>query len=238
MNGLDVLAIAAHPDDIELCAGGTLIRMADHGLKTGILDLSQGDMGTRGDAEARMREATAAADILGLAWRGNAGLPDNGLDNTPAHRDAIIRVVREHRPRIVFLNAPSDRHPDHGNASRLSLDALFYSGLAKHETSQEPWRPPHVFHYLQDRAVFDPSIVVDITSVFERRTQAILAFSSQFLAKDGDGPQTHISSERFFRFIEGRARHYGHMIGAEYGEPFLYASGPLPVRDFSWLAGG
>jgi bacillithiol biosynthesis deacetylase BshB1 len=232
MPRLDVLAIAAHPDDVELCAGGTLIRMADHGLRTGIFDLTRGEMGTRGDAETRLAEACAAADVLGLTWRGNGGLPDNGLTNTPEHREVIVRVIRETRPRVVFINAPSDRHPDHGHAATLTLDALFYSGLAKLETGQEPWRPKHVFHYMQDRPVFEPTLVMDISDVVERKNKAILAFSSQFLAKPGDGPQTHISSERFFKFIEGRSRHYGHMIGVEFGEPFLHVGGPLPM-DFS-----
>lgn len=229
MAHLDVLAIAAHPDDVELCAGGTLAKLAKQGLKTGIFDLTRGEMGTRGTPETRMAEAQAAGDVLRLTWRGNAGMPDNGLTNTPEHREAIIRVVREFRPRICLINAPDDRHPDHGNAARLTLDALFYSGLAKVETGQEPWRPKHVFHYMQDRAVFEPSIVVDITDTIDIKRKSIQAFKSQFLAEKDGGPQTHISSERFYQFIEGRSRHYGHMIGVEFGEPFLYVGGPIPM---------
>ncbi len=227
---LDVLAIAAHPDDVELCAGGTLIALAKKGLKTGIFDLTRGEKGTRGDAETRLAEACTAAEIMGLTWRGNAGLPDNGLTNTPEHRDAIIRVVRETRPKIIFINAPSDRHPDHGNAAVLTLDALFYSGLAKVETGQEPWRPKHIFHYMQDRPVFEPTVVMDISDVVELKKKAILAYKTQFMAEEGDGPQTHISTARFYKFIEGRSRHYGHMIGVEFGEPFLHVGGPLPME--------
>lgn len=230
---LDVLAIAAHPDDVELCAGGTLALMATEGWKTGIFDLTRGEMGTRGDPDTRLAEADAAAAILGLSWRANAGMPDNGLDNTPDHRDRIIRAIRETRPDVVLINAPTDRHPDHGHAARLAVDAIFYSGLAKHDTGQPPHRPAHVLHYLQDRVAFEPSLVVDVTTVFEARRQAVLAYKSQFLTEQDGGPQTHISTARFFHFIEGRARHYGNMIGVEFGEPFLYVGGPVPIRALS-----
>ncbi len=240
---LDVLGISAHPDDIELCAGGTFAKLASQGLNVGILDLTRGEMGTRGTPEIRMAEACAAADLLGLVWRGNAGLPDNGLLNTRDHQDVIISHVRALRPKIVFLNAPEDRHPDHGMGSRLANDACFYSGLAKRETvdadgrPQAPWRPFHQLHYMQDRAVFTPTFVFDITDTVAVKEQAILAYRTQFKAESDEGPQTYISSDRFWEFLRGRTRHFGHMIGVEHGEPFLYANGPVPLTGLDVLLG-
>lgn len=236
---LDALAIAAHPDDTELSCSGTLAALVRQGLKVGVLDLSQGEMGTRGTPEKRLIEAADAAAIIGLHVRDNAGLPDCGFDNTAEHRLAIIRAVRAYRPDICFINAPSDRHPDHGNAAKLSIDALFYSGLAKIESKdangspQEPWRPYHILHYMQDRP-FEPDFVFDISSTIEIKERAILAFSSQFNVETADDePQTYISRPSFFEALRARSRHYGHLIGVEFGEPFQYYGKPIPLQDLN-----
>ncbi|TVQ14423.1 MAG: bacillithiol biosynthesis deacetylase BshB1 [Balneolaceae bacterium] len=241
MQKLDVLAIAAHPDDTELCCSGTLAVLARQGRNVGVADLTKGEMGTRGTPEGRLQEASDAAGILGLTMRENLGLPDTRLDNTPENREAIIRLVRTWRPDVCLINSPDDRHPDHRNASRLTIDALFYSGLKKISTTgddgkeQEPWRPHHILHYMQDKT-FEPSIVFDITETMHLKEKAILAFKSQFnVAEHDPEPQTYISGNRFFEMIKGRARHYGHMIGAEFGEPFLYYNGPLPFSNFDLL---
>lgn len=238
---LDVLALAAHPDDTELCCGGTLTRLVNLGKKVGVLDLTKGEMATRGTPEDRMRESQNAAEIIGLSARINLGLPDANLENTEAYRKKIIQVVRHYRPHICFVGAPSDRHPDHGNATELQLDALFFSGLTKIETfdedgnKQKRWRPSHILHYMQDRP-FEPDLVFDISDTFETKKEAILAFETQFHVKDpGDDPESYISSERFFKNIEARARHYGHLIGVEYGEPFQYYNGPIPFSSFGEL---
>lgn len=240
---LDVLAIAAHPDDTELNCSGTLAALVRQGLKVGVLDLTRGEMGSRGTPEGRLEEAAEAAKIIGLHTRRNLGLPDCGLDNTPEHRLAIIRQVRSLRPDVCLINAPSDRHPDHGNASRLTTDALFYGGLSKlisHDDTgnvQEPWRPYHVLHYMQDRP-FEPDFVFDISDTIEIKEQAILAFKSQFNVHDaGDEPQTYISRPSFFEAIRARARHFGHLVGADYGEGFLYQGKPIPLRDLNLLLG-
>lgn len=239
-DSLDVLALAAHPDDVELCAGGTMCLLADQGYRTGIVDFTRGELGTRGTPEGRMEEAAAATEILGLAARENLGLPDGDIQNTPATRQRLIRAVRRYRPTIVLTTAETVRHPDHGAATRLSVDALFYAGLAKIETfeddgtPQEPWRPHHVLHYMQ-ALDFEPTFVVDVSAVWERRMEALLAYKSQFYVPDADaaedGPQTYISNPDFLHWVESRARAYGYRIGATYGEPFLYRHGPVGVSD-------
>lgn len=237
---LDVLALAAHPDDVELCAGGTMCLLAKQGYRTGIVDFTRGELGSRGTPELRMEEAAEAARILGLAVRENLGIPDGRIENSRENQIKVIRVVRRYRPRIVLINPPECRHPDHGAAAQLSVDALFYGGLRKLETfeddgtPQEPWRPQHVLHYMQTLP-FEPTLVVDVSEVWEQRVRALQAFRSQFYNPDyqpAEGePETFISNPAFFDWIEARARTYGHHIGATYGEPFLYRHGPLGVTD-------
>ncbi|GAB5536194.1 MAG: bacillithiol biosynthesis deacetylase BshB1 [Rubricoccaceae bacterium] len=238
---LDVLALAAHPDDVELCAAGTMLVLADQGYQTGIVDFTRGELGTRGTPEGRMQEADAASEILGLAARENLGLPDGDIQNTKANQLQLIRRIRRYRPHIVLATAERVRHPDHGAATQLSVDALFYSGLRKVETvdddgmPQEPWRPHHVLHYMQ-ALDFEPTLIVDVSSVWDRRVQALLAFKSQFFNPDasptaGEEPETYISNPDFFRWVEARARTQGYRIGATYGEGFLYRHGPIGVTD-------
>lgn len=235
MPPLDVLAFAAHPDDVELCAGGTMCLLAAQGHRTGIVDLSRGELGTRGTPEIRAKESAAATEILGLAARENLGLPDGDLSPTPERVRAVAAAVRRYRPRVVLLNAPEDRHPDHPNAARLVGEALFTAGLAAVETHeadgtpQAPWRPHHALHYIQSLDLA-PTLVVDVTSVWEQRMAALRAFGSQFDATD-DGPQTFISTPAFMEWVEARARTWGYRIGATYGEPFVYRHGPLGVTD-------
>jgi len=237
---LDVLALAAHPDDVELCAGGTMCLLAKQGYRTGILDFTRGELGSRGTPEGRMQEATNAAEIMNLKARHNLGLPDGGIQNTRTNQKAIMRVVRRYRPRIVLINALDARHPDHSDAAQLSLDALYYGGLRMIETTgpdgdvQEPWRPSHVLHYLQ-AIDFEPSLVVDVSEVWDDRIDALQAFQSQFFNPDyepgEDEPETFISNPEFFEWVEARARNYGYQVGATHGEPFLYRHGPIGTDD-------
>lgn len=238
MQKLDVLAIAAHPDDSELCCGGTLAKLIQQGKKVGVVDLTKGEMGSRGTPGQRKEESAKAAEIIGLSIRENLGLPDTQLANTRESQKKLIQKIRQYRPHICLVGTPSDRHPDHGNSTRLAIDALYYSGLTKIETfdnegnPQKQWRPSHLLHYMQDRP-FEPDLIVDITDTFETKKEAILAFETQFNVKDpGDEPETYISSREFFENIEARARHYGHLIGAKYGEPFKYYNGPMPLDSF------
>lgn len=241
MMQLDILALAAHPDDTELCCGGTLSAMSNQGKKVGVIDFTRGEMGTRGTPGQRMIEASTAADIIGLEVRENLGIADTNIQNSRENQVKIIEQVRKYRPHLCLVGAPSDRHPDHRRATQLALDALFFSGLAKIKTvdemgsPQERWRPSHILHYMQDRP-FEPDIVFDITQTFETKKEAILAFETQFNAGDGDDePETYISNTKFFKGIEARARHYGHLIGTAYGEPFKYYNGPLPMNSFGAL---
>lgn len=238
---LNVLALSAHPDDTELCCGGTLVTLVNQGLKVGVIDFTRGEMGSRGTPEQRLKEASDAASIIGLEVRENLGLPDTRLESTREYQKKIIRKIRAYRPQVCLVGAPSDRHPDHGNGTQLALDAIYFSGLTKIETSdeegnpQERWRPSHVLHFMQDRP-FDPDIVFDISETFETKKEAILAFETQFNVQEDDNePETYISSEEFFEGIEARARHYGHLIGAKYGEPFKYHNGPVPLGSFEAL---
>lgn len=244
---LDVLAFAAHPDDVELCAGGTMCLLADQGYKMGIVDLTRGELGSRGTPEGRLKEAEEAAHILGVSARENLGLPDGNIENTEASRRAVIRMIRKYRPRIILANPPDDRHPDHGAASRLVSKAAFYSGLRKIVTTdietdepQEPFRTRHVLYYMQ-AVEFEPTFVVDVTPVWEQRMEAIRAFKSQFhnpdyTASEGE-PDTFISTPAFLEFIEARARAYGYRAGFTYGEPLFYHHGPVPISDLAAVLG-
>ena len=207
----------------------------------GVVDFTRGEMGSRGTPEKRLQEAQKAAEIIGLEVRENLGLPDTQLESKRKYQKKIIQKIREYRPHVCLVGAPTDRHPDHGNGTQLALDAIFFSGLTKIETTseddqpQERWRPSHVLHFMQDRP-FEPDIVFDITETLEVKKEAILAFETQFNVQDTcDEPETYISSEAFFEGIEARARHYGHLVGATYGEPFKYQNGPVPFGSFGTL---
>jgi bacillithiol biosynthesis deacetylase BshB1 len=234
---LDILAFAAHPDDAELSCGGTLLLHQALGYRTGIVDLTQGELGTRGDADTRMAEAAAAARILNLSHRQNLGMADGFFINDRDHQLAIIRTIRNLRPEIVLANAVRDRHTDHGKAAELTAQACFLSGLSRIETvddagrPQKAWRPKHVYHYIQDRHIA-PDLVVDISAHWEQKKAAILAYGSQFWTPDASGPQTPISGEDFLLFLEGRSREMGRIIGVPFGEGFTSARPPGTTNLF------
>lgn len=225
---LDILAIGVHPDDVELGCSGTLLLEIQQGKKVGIVDLTQGELGTRGTVETRYAEAAAAATILGVQVRENLKMRDGFFQHDEAHVRQLIRVIRQYRPQIVLANAPEDRHPDHGRAAKLIADACFLAGLMRIETTdeqglaQERWRPAYVLHYIQDR-LLEPDLVIDISPVFEQRMQSILAYSTQFYnpVDQQVGPETYISSPAFYESVVARARMMGKRIGVAYGEGFL-----------------
>ena len=237
---LDVLAFGAHPDDVELCAGGTICSLTKQGYRVGVADLTRGELGTRGTPELRAEEAARASEIMQLAVRENLGLPDGDIANTPENRLSVIRALRTWRPHIVLIGGPECRHPDHGAGARLCADACFYAGLQGIPTEDDegapqlPWRPHHVLHYMHI-VEFEPTFVVDVTDVWEQRLEALGAFRSQFYVpgyKAGPGePETFVSNKGFLDWIQARARTFGHRIGVEYGEPFLYRHGPVGVSD-------
>ena len=222
---LDLLAFGAHPDDIELSCGGALLVEKKNGKQTGIVDLTRGEMGTRGTAETRKQEAEDASKILGVSVRENLEMADGFFMNDKAHQLQIIQMIRKYQPSIIFCNAPSDRHPDHGRGANLVSDAAFLSGLQKVETTdgdqpQEAFRPTYVLKYIQDR-YFQPNFVLDITSVFEEKLEAIRAYKTQFFQPGQDGPQTYISTPDFLDSIVYRAKMFGKMIGVKYAEGFI-----------------
>lgn len=221
---LDILVIAAHPDDAEISCSGTLLLHIAKGYKVGILDLTMGEMGTRGSAELREHEAANSSKILGLSFRYNIGLADCFFTNDQESQRKIISQLRHFQPEVVICNAPEDRHPDHGKGASLAIDACFYSGLSKIETEwegkkQDAWRPKNVFHYLQDRLLV-PDLVFDITPFWDKKIEALKAFKSQFYDPSSDEPETYISTESFWKFLEARAREMGHYISVPYGEGF------------------
>ncbi|WP_026954082.1 bacillithiol biosynthesis deacetylase BshB1 [Algoriphagus vanfongensis] len=221
---LDILVIAAHPDDAELGCAGTILTHVAKGHKVGIVDLTKGEMGTRGTPELRVQEATKAAEILGLAARENLGFKDVYFQDDESHQLELIKIIRKYQPDIVLANAVSDRHPDHGKGSRLATNACFMSGLRKIETqlegeSQKPWRPQYVYHYIQNNYI-EPDFVMDITPYWETKVQSILAFQSQFHDPSSQEPESFISTPDFLPFIEARAREFGHKILTTYGEGF------------------
>ncbi|HRP31859.1 MAG TPA: bacillithiol biosynthesis deacetylase BshB1 [Agriterribacter sp.] len=225
---LDILAVAVHPDDAELGCGGTLLMEKLRNKKTGVVDLTKGELGTRGSAELRAREAAAAATIMQLDARENLGMADGFFENDEAHQRRLIAAIRKYRPEIVLANALDDRHPDHGRAGHLIKDACFLSGLRKIETldnsgkPQPHWRPKYIFHYIQDRYI-EPNFVYDISSVFEQKLEAIKAYTSQFHSDEyqKDEPQTYISTPGFLNSIIGRHAMLGKMIGVPYAEGFI-----------------
>ena len=233
----DVLVFAAHPDDAELNCGGTIAALVAEGKSVAIVDLSRGEMGTKGSVETRAKEAEKASEILGISYRSNLDLGDSILENNRHNQLKVITEIRKLRPHVCITGAPHDRHPDHGKATQLCLDALFYSGLAKivvhdeQRNSLEPWRPAHILHYMQDRP-FEPDFVFDISAHWETKKDAILAFASQFnVESEGGEPETYISSRKYFKQLEARARYFGHLSGFEFGEPLKYYNGPAGLSS-------
>lgn len=231
---LNILAITAHPDDVELCCAGTLLRQMDLGHSVGIIDLTHGELGTRGSGPLRLKEARASADVMGIDVRENLGLPDGFFDHSKENQLAIARIVRKYRPDIVIANAIHDRHPDHGRAAKLTSDACFISGLVKVPTEldgapQEAWRPRAMYHIIQDYRL-KPDICVDVTKYMDKRLEAIRCFSSQFYDPNSEEPNSPISGKEFLDVIIANARMYGRSIGAEFGEAFTVQR-PIGVRD-------
>lgn len=221
---LDILAMGAHPDDVELGCGGTLAKEIANGKTVGVLDLTRGELGTRGSAEIRDREAAHAAEILNLAVRENLGFRDGFFINDEAHQLEIIKIIRKYRPDIVLTNALEDRHTDHGKAGKLTSTACFLSGLRRIETTlegktQEAWRPKHVLHYIQWRDL-KPDLVIDITGFMDKKMEAVKAYKSQFYDPNSKEPMTPISNNNFFQSVEYRALNMGRLIFKEYGEGF------------------
>ena len=223
---LDILAFGAHPDDIELGAGGTIAKEISLGKKVGAIDLTRGELGPRGSAAIRDQEANAAAKSLGLVVRENLEFADGFFINDKAHQLAVIRMIRKYRPEIVLCNAIDDRHIDHGKGSKLVSDACFLSGLIKISTKlegddklQEPWRPKQVYHYIQWKNL-KPDFLVDVSGFIDEKEKAILAYSSQFYDPKSDEPETPISNKNFIDSVNYRARDLGRLIGVEHAEGF------------------
>lgn len=227
---LDILAIGAHPDDVELGCGATVAKMVAEGKKVGILDLTRGELGTRGTAETRKQEAANAAKILGVKFRENLGFRDGFFVNDEAHQIEVIKIIRKHQPDIVLANAVEDRHTDHGKAADLIEKACFLSGLRKIETGQDAWRPKHIFHYIQWYPL-RPDYVLDVSGYIEKKNQACLAYKTQFFDPNSKEPKTPISSSSFMHSIENRARDLGMLIGTEAGEGFMM-KGYLGLKNF------
>lgn len=222
---LDILVFGAHPDDVELSCSGALLVEKMNGKKVGIVDLTRGELGTRGTPESRKQEATDAAAIMQIDIRENLEMADGFFKNDEEHQRKIITSLRKYQPEIVLCNAPADRHPDHGRAADLVYTASFLSGLTRIETKensslQKAWRPKYVFNYIQDR-YFNPDFVVDITNVFDKKIEAIKAYKTQFYNPGSKEPDTYISSPEFLESIIYRAKMFGKFIGVKYAEGFI-----------------
>jgi N-acetylglucosamine malate deacetylase 1 len=221
---LDILAFASHPDDVELSCSGTLLKHLSCGSRVGVVDLTKGELGTRGNAEIRARESAEATRLMGLSVRENLGFADGFFSNDRNHLIPVIEMIRKYRPRIVLANAVSDRHPDHGRGARLVAEACFLSGLRKIDTKnagslQEAWRPQRLYHYIQDRYI-KPDFVIDITPFMEKKMEVIKAFGSQFFDPSSNEPVTPISTPEFLEFLYARASDHGRIINVRYGEGF------------------
>jgi len=223
---LDILAIAAHPDDVELSCAGTIISHIKRGYRAGIVDLTKGEMGTRGTPEQRDAEAAAAGKIIGLTARENLNLEDAFFDLGKESQLKVVQVIRKYRPEIVIANAPYDRHPDHGRGARLVEEAFFKAGLRKIETmengvEQQPWRPRKLYHMIQSVSL-QPDFIVDISDSHDQKIEAIRAYKSQFFDPNSSEPETYISRPEFLKMIEARGVEFGHRIQVPYGEGFIH----------------
>ena len=222
---LDILVFAVHPDDAELSCGGILLAEKMRGKKTGVIDLTQGELGTRGTAEIRKQEAATAAAILKLDVRDNLKMRDGFFKNDEENQRKVISTIRKYQPEIIFCNAPQDRHPDHGRSAALVEDAAFLAGLCKIETTdenvvQEVWRPKFNFNFIQDKYLH-PNFVIDISAVMDQKLEAIKAYGTQFNNADNSEPQTYISTPDFLESVIYRAKMFGKMIGVNYAEGFI-----------------
>lgn len=228
---LDVIAFGAHPDDVELSCSGTLLKLKEEGSKVGVVDLTMGELGTRGTVDTRKKESDSSSKILNIDVRENLDLGDGWFENNQENKLKVIQAIRKYQPTIIFANAIDDRHPDHPRAAKLLDEAFFLSGLKKIETqdngiTQDIWRPKHLFHYVQYRYV-KPDFVVDVTPYYETKMNAILSFKSQFY-EPGKKSDTLISSKKFLDFIKGRSHEMGSSIQVEHGEGFTSAV-PLQI---------
>ena len=236
---LDILAIGAHPDDVEMSCGGTIAKEIANGKKVGVLDLTMGELGTRGTAEIRKQEAEAAAEILGVEIRENLGLADGFFQNNKKSQMKVIAMLRKYRPEVVFCNAIDDRHIDHGKGSKLVSDACFLSGLRRIDTEvdgtqQEAWRPKVVYHYIQWKDLI-PDIVVDVTGFMEKKLEAVYAYKSQFYDANSDEPDTPISSKNTLESLSYRNKNLGRLIGTEAGEGFTVERYPAVDSIFDLI---
>lgn len=226
---LDILVFGAHPDDVEIACGGTILRAIEQGQSVGIVDLTRGEMGTRGTVETREKERERATEILGVALREQLDFGDGQIAGSREEELAIVQLIRRYQPNVLLAPWPDDRHPDHTRTGRLVTDAWFLAGLSKLEGSFAAHRPDAVLYYLQNY-VQHPTLVVDVTSVWERRMEAVLAYGSQFHREGSEEPLTFIAKPSFVKLIEGRARHFGGLIGVDYGEAFV-AKQPPRIDD-------
>ena len=223
---IDILAFGAHPDDVELSCGGTILKEIHNGKTVGIIDLTKGELGTRGTVQTRATEASNAASILGVSFRKNLSFSDGFIANDKAHQLEVIKLIRHHQPEIVLCNAIDDRHIDHGVASKLVSDACFLSGLIKIETKsldseavQAPWRPKSIYHYIQWKPL-EPNFVVDISDQIDKKMESVMAYSTQFYNPNSQDPETPISSKNFVDSVRYRAADLGRLIGVGYAEGF------------------
>ncbi|GIV27494.1 MAG: bacillithiol biosynthesis deacetylase BshB1 [Bacteroidia bacterium] len=231
---LDILAFGAHPDDVEISCAGTILKHVEMGYKVGIIDLTGGELGTRGNKELRLQEASKAAELLGVTIRENLHMRDGFFRNDEEHQLKIIQKIRQYQPEIILANAPTDRHNDHGRAAQLVKEAAFLSGLIKVETEyngqkQKAWRPRSVYHYIQDYYL-EPSFVVDISNYFEKKMEVLKCYASQFYNPNSNEPETSISRKDFFDVIESKARLWGRYISAEFAEGYI-ANRLVGVKD-------
>lgn len=237
---VDILAFGAHPDDVELGCGGSIAKATSQGKSVGVIDLTRGELGTRGSAEIRDHEAAAAAKVLQLTFRKNLAFRDGFFVNDKAHQMAIIQMIRLHQPKVVLCNAIEDRHIDHAKGSKLVSDACFLSGLKKVVTKdevgniQDPWRPAHVYHYIQWKEI-EPHFVIDISDHIDTKMEAIHAYTSQFYDAKSDEPSTPISSQNFLESVRYRAQNLGRLSGVAAAEGFTVERTPL-IQDFDDIA--
>ncbi|RFS14440.1 bacillithiol biosynthesis deacetylase BshB1 [Emticicia sp. C21] len=232
---LDILVMAAHPDDAEMSCAGTMAIAIEKGRKVGIVDFTRGELGTRGTPEIRKAEATAASKILGISVRENLEFRDGFFKNDEEHQMKLIRSIRSYQPDIVLANAIEDRHPDHGKGAALAVDACFLSGLRMIRTfeddgtEQSAWRPKHLYHYIQDRYI-KPDFVVDISKYWDLKEASIRAYKSQFYDPNSNEPESYLTSPEFLDFLKARSQEMGHPIGAKFGEGFTKTR-MLGVKD-------